>query len=179
MTKSQEKDSTYWAVFDAIIKLDILKGHLKWKVSEVARTSKISRTLIYYYFGNSKESMLKNAVDALGEEYFGLSQIRIHLWKDGQILESVLRSRRLGLKSPYVNFFYMSRRFLENETGKQLRDFEIRYKKKLKKYFPKSSQDDIEALAAVFFGLVAMPDLSDRGVENALHLIKSNLFFKT
>jgi len=173
-----EKDEIFRSVFEAIIRLEMQKGHLKWKVSEVARASKISRTLIYYYFGNSKQNMLSTAIDFLGIEYFGLSPERLLLWERGEVLASVLKSRALCQRAPYVAFFHMERRHLLDATGEKLRALEVEYRKKLQRFYPKSDQDDIEALAAVFFGLTTMPSLSEAGVKSALSIIQRNLTFK-
>ncbi len=178
MKTPENKDEVFKSIFEAIIRLDMQKGHLKWKISEVARASKISRTLIYYYFGNSKENMIATAIDFLGEEYFGLSPERLAMWERGEVLESVLKSRELCQGALYVPFFHMARRHLKGKTGDKLRDLEARYHKKLQSYYPEANKDDIEALAAVLFGMAAMPNLSNAGVVSALGIIQRNLVFK-
>jgi AcrR family transcriptional regulator len=173
----KSKEDIYWAVLDSVIRLDIQKGHLSWTISDLARASKITRPLIYYYFGNSKENIMKTAIEFLGEEYFGLSDARIKLWSEGKVVESVLLSRLLCQKAPYVHIFFMIRRNQNSFVGETLREYESRYRNKIRKFYPNVTNDSIDALAAVFFGLVAMPDLSETGVRNALELIQSNLEF--
>ncbi len=178
--KSQtSKDENYWAVFEAVIRLDFQKGSMSWKISDIARASKVSRTLIYYYFGNSKEHIMQTAIDFLGEEYFGLSHARKSLWQDGQIFESLLETRRMCQRAPFVHFFYMTRRHMQNPIGEQLREFEKRFRQKISKAYPRATKEEIEALAAVIFGLVASPDLSEIGLKVALNIIKRNLEIKT
>ena len=53
-----DKDETYWKILDAVIALEIRRGHQKWTISELSRLSGITRTLIYYYFGKSKLEIL-------------------------------------------------------------------------------------------------------------------------
>lgn len=172
------KEEIYWAVLDSVIRLDILKGHLAWKISDLARSSNISRPLIYYYFGSSKEVIMKTAIGFLGEEYFGLSEERLKLWKEGKVVESVLRSRVLCQKAPYVHFFYLLRRDLQSFVGEELRSYEGRYRAKLHQFYPDLTKDSIDALSAVFFGLAAVPEISEQGVRNALEIIQGNLPFK-
>ena len=137
--------------------------------------NKISRPLIYYYFGKSKENIMKTAIDFLGQEYFGLSEERIKLWQNGEILQSVLLTRSLCQKAPQIHLVYMFRRNLQTAVGESLREFENRHRTKIQDYYSKLSQDSVEALSAVFFGLVAMPALGQKGVENALKMIIENL----
>ena len=170
----KSKDENYWAIFEAVIRLDFQKGPMAWKISDVARASKVSRTLIYYYFGNSKEHIMQTAIDFLGEEYFGLSEARKSLWKNGQILESLLGTRTLCQRAPYVHFFYMTRRSVDSAVGEKLREFEKRFQKKISQYFTMFNEDDILALAAVIFGLVASPNVTEKGVKAALAIIKRN-----
>jgi AcrR family transcriptional regulator len=175
--EQKTKDEIFWAVFDTVIKLDITKGHLAWKMSDLARSSKISRTLIYYYFGKSKESTLQAAANYMGEEYFGLSEDRLALWKQGKVLESILQSRFLCLRSPHTLYFYLNWRHVDNPIGQKLREYEVRYRQKLQDYYPLSNPDQINALSAVFFGLVTTPDLTEEAVRSALVVIQENLFF--
>ena len=176
--KSQKsKDENYWAIFEAVIRLDFQKGPMAWKISDVARVSKVSRTLIYYYFGNSKDHIMQTAIDFLGEEYFGLSDARKSLWQEGKLLDSLLDTRKMCQRAPFVHFFYMTRRHIDSPIGEKLREFEVRFRQKISQFFPKSEQDEIEALAAVLFGLVASPGVTESGVRAALDIIKRNLTF--
>lgn len=174
----KSKQDIYWAVLDCVIRLDVQRGHMAWKITDISRYSQISRPLIYYYFGKSKESIMKTAIEFLGEEYFGLSEERLNLWKSGKVVESVLRSRVLCQKAPYVHLFYMFRRNMESVVGETLRQYEDRYRKKIQEYCPNLSKDSAEALSAVLFGLVAMPEISDKGVMNAVEMIEKNIAFK-
>lgn len=173
----KSKDENYWAIFEAVIRLDFQKGPMAWKISDIARASKVSRTLIYYYFGNSKEHIMQTAIEFLGEEYFGLSQARKILWKEGRLLESLLGTRELCQRAPYVHFFYMTRRDMKTPVGEKLREFEERFHKKISTHFPLSDRDQVMALAAVIFGLVASPNVNENGVKAAIEIIKKNTQF--
>src|ERR1700745_3649674 len=44
------KDKHYWNILDAVFRLEVTKGHLRWKISDVSRLAGVQRTLVYYYF---------------------------------------------------------------------------------------------------------------------------------
>jgi AcrR family transcriptional regulator len=175
-TKDQKsKDEIFWAIFDSIIKLDITKGHMGWSISDVSRVSGISRPLIYYYFGKSKENIMQTAVDYLGKEYFGLSEDRMELWKQRNIYESVSRSRKLWQKSPYSYSFYVMRRDLQNPVGETIRDLEKKYEEKLRSFYPSASRNMHDAVTAVLFGLAVSPTLTEDGLKNAVQIVEAYL----
>lgn len=174
---AQSKDDTFWRVLNSAIELDFRRGHLRWSMSELSRSSKITRSLIYYYFGKSKEAILLEAVKLIGEEFFGLNEGRSELWKTGKIAESVLANRHLLEKSPAIGAFYMIHREETTEIGTSLRHLEQDYKQKLKKYFAGASDANLEAIFGLFMGLVVTPRLSEdavrRGVQVVLQLVKA------
>ena len=161
-----------------MIRLEILKGASNWRLTDLARASKVSRPLIYYYFGKSKEEIIHTAVDFLGEEYFGLSERRFKKWKEGKLIDSILETRRMAQHSPFVHVFYTTRRHLDNEVGIKLRDFEKRFRLKISQFFPQLSKAGNDGMAAVLFGLVAFPDLTDEGVEQSLKAIMKAFTFQ-
>lgn len=171
----KSKDEIFWSIFDSVIKLDITKGHMAWSISDIARVSGISRPLIYYYFGKSKENIMQTAVDYLGKEYFGLSDDRMELWKQRNIYESVSRSRKLWQKSPYSYSFYVMRRDLQNPVGETIRDLEKKYEEKLKTFYPSATRDLHDAVQAVLFGLAVSPTLTDEGLKNAVKIVENYL----
>ncbi len=162
------KDDTYWAVLNAAIALDFAKGHQRWTLSELSRSSKVTRSLIYYYFGKSKENILTEAVKLMGEEVFGLNPARKDMWTKGEIAESVVITRKLLEKSPHIMAFYMVHRTAESEIGKSLRELESEYFKKLKRFFTTATDTSIEALYCLFLGLVMAPSLSEDAAKQAV-----------
>src|SRR5690606_7022443 len=120
----------------------------------------VQRTLIYYYFGKSKESILETAMKSIGDEFFGFSPERMALWKQGKIKESILRARELLAQAPHVAQFFFHWRHQKSPIAGHLKALEKRYPKKLKESFPKLSQTECEAIFAIFWGLVLVPELS-------------------
>lgn len=168
MSRERNKDETFWSVLNCAIELDFRRGHQRWTMSELSRTSKVTRSLIYYYFGKSKEAILLEAVKLVGEEFFGLNESRVELWQKGQIVESVLLSRALLEKSPYMSAFYMVHRDKETEIGASLRQLEGEYQAKLKRFFTGASEPALEAIYGLFVGLVITPRISNEGVKTAV-----------
>jgi len=169
--KESRKDETFWAVLNAAIELDFGRGHQRWTMSELSRTSKVTRSLIYYYFGKSKEAILLEAVKIIGEEFFGLTGARLELWQKGELAESVLQSRRLLEKSPFMGSFYMVHREAETELGTALRSLEKEYKAKLKRFFKDVQDPYRDALFGLLLGLVLAPRLSEEAVRSAVRVV--------
>lgn len=171
--KETNKDETFWSVLNAAIQLELLRGHQRWTMSELSRTSKVTRSLIYYYFGKSKEGILVEAVRLIGEEFYGLSESRLALWRKGEVAESVIQSRQLLEKAPHMSSFYMVHRMAESGIGESIRRLDKEYRQKMKRYFPDTTQPYQEALHALLMGLVLAPKLSDEAVHKAVKVVRS------
>lgn len=165
-----KKEEIYWSVLNAAILLDFRRGHLRWSMSELSRMSKVTRSLIYYYFGKSKESILLEAVKMIGEEFFGLNPARLKLWSQGRIAESVIETRRLVEKSPNMSAFYSVYRNDDSKFGESIQSLEKEYKQKLKKFF-KGSDSSIESIFGLFMGLVVAPGMSDEAVHKSVKVV--------
>lgn len=160
-----EKDRQYWKILDAVIRLEVVKGHLRWKVTELARLSGVGRPLIYYYFGKSKKSIVETAMKIIGDEFFGLSPERLALWKAGQIMESVSSTRELLTRAPHMAEFYFHWRHQKGEISDYFQELEKRYLTKLAQLMPQLSPVEIQAVFAIFFGLILLPDLNEESLR--------------
>lgn len=169
--RATTKDDTYWKVLNAAIELDFRKGHLRWTMSELSRVSNITRSLIYYYFGKSKEGLLLEGVKLIGEEVFGLNPARVDLWQQGEIAESVILTRAFMQRSTHISAVYLVHRNADSEIGRTIRQLENDYIQKLKRFFPKANEPAIEALFGLFLGLVFAPNLSDEAVKTAVSVV--------
>lgn len=166
------KDKNYFNILNSVLRLEVSKGHLRWKIADVARLSGVQRTLIYYYFGKSKESILENAMKTIGDEFFGFSPERIQLWKEGKIKDSILRTRQLIKQAPHVIEFFFHWRHQKSEVTSHLKTLERRYPRKIREIYPHLSEADCEAIFAVFWGLVLVPELSDDVLTRVLKGMK-------
>lgn len=165
------KDKHYFKILDAVLRLDITKGHLRWKISDVSRAAGVQRTLIYYYFGKSKEKILNAALKIIGDEFFGLSPDRLEMWRQGHIRESILRTRGLIQRAPHIIEFYFHWRHKKSDVQAEILLLEKRYLSKLKASFPSLTPVDARALYAIVFSLAVMPDLDGDVLDRILEKV--------
>lgn len=55
MTDQNSKEEVYFKICNAVLKLEVVKGNLAQKISDISKESGVTRSLIYYYFGKEKE----------------------------------------------------------------------------------------------------------------------------
>ena len=170
MAKGVSKDEIFRKVLNAAIELDFRKGHQRWTLSELSRTSKITRSLIYYYFGKSRHDILIEAVRLIGEDLFGLSAERMKLWEGGQVVGSVLQSRAFVEMYPFIGAFYLANRTKDSDLGAAIRRLEEQHFLKMKRFFPKLKDTELRAKFALFFGLVFAPHVSEEGLHKAVRI---------
>lgn len=166
-----DKNEIYWKILNAAIALDIKKGHLKWSITDIAAISKISRTLIYYYFGKSKENILLEAIKLFGQELSGHTVARTESWATGDLASTFCASRKLLAQVPCIRIFYFLRRDESTLLGNAILDFEKSFKQKIATFFPMLSADEVEGMFALFLGIVWAPELSDTAVFKSVDLI--------
>jgi AcrR family transcriptional regulator len=141
----EKKDKIYWAVLSSAIELDFKKGHLKWTLSEVSRKAKVTRSLIYYYFGRSKIGILEEACRVIGDELIGLTP-QIQMWQDGKFIDSLKLARSPYPKAPFLSSFIQSHIRKDNATGENLRHLEKQFLKRIEGFFPQLSEDQVLAV---------------------------------
>jgi len=168
--KASSKDEVFWKILNTAILLDFRKGHQQWTLSELSRSSGITRSLIYYYFGKSRAEILEEAVKVLGEEFFGLTPEKLTLWAKGKISDSVLLTRKAMESSPPLGAFYFVHRTRSTTIGASIRRLENQYFKKISQFFPDLSDDQVKAIFGLLFGLVFAPDLSDEAIHQAVRI---------
>lgn len=173
-----KKDKVYWAVLSATIELDLKKGHLKWTLSEVSRKSKVTRSLIYYYFGRSKINILEEACRVIGDELVGLSEERVRLWQEGQFLQSLAQSREVYDKAPFIPSFIQSHIRSSNVIGDNLRSMETRFLKKIETFFPHLTKPEILAIYSIYWGAVFAPACSNEALEHVVRALSMQFFKK-
>lgn len=170
----REKDELYWAVLNSAVTLDMRHGHLKWKVSDLARVSRVSRPLIYYYFGKSKEAILSEAVRLFGDDLSGSSPKHQALWREGQFKEALERNRELLTKIPAIVPFYYLNRGAKSEMGEAIRTRESAFFKKIETFFPQLTKSDAQGVFALFFGLLFVPNMPEADALRGIELLLMN-----
>lgn len=169
------KDETFWRILDSALRLECSKGHLRWKMTDLSRASGVTRSLIYYYFGNSKVNIVTEAIRILGEEFFGLSDERMKLWREGKIAESMIKSRELTQHAPYIVLFYLQQRQAGGALYEEIQKLEKRYMEKLAERFPRSTEEGRIATFSALLGITALADLSGETAQKIVQLLISAL----
>lgn len=172
MGKDIEKDETFYKVLSAAMELDVKKGHLKWTLSDLARKSGITRSLIYYYFGRSKNNILNEAVKMIGEEFTGNTEERLEMWKQGDLAKSMMLTRKLYETAPFIGPFFMEHRNRDTEIGAALKEVESSFIKKLKMFFPIANDAQIQALFVAFWGMAFAPVCTEEVVDIITTMMK-------
>ncbi|MCB0385274.1 MAG: TetR/AcrR family transcriptional regulator, partial [Bdellovibrionales bacterium] len=165
----------FWKVLNAAIELDYKKGHGKWTISDLARKSDITRSLIYYYFGRSKENIIHEAVKIIGEEMIGMSPERQALWKRGELVESMLQARRIYEKCPALAPFVLEHYHRPTELGKTIRHLENEFCQKLHATFPNLDESQVRSLYSVYWGLSFSPLVDETVIHHVLTAVKEYL----
>lgn len=170
-----QKDESFWKLLSAAMELDVKKGHLKWTLTDLSRKTKITRSLIYYYFGRSKINILNEAIELIGDQFTGNTEERHQLWAKGMLLESMLRTRKMYDKAPYICQFFLEHRDQSNEVGERLRAKEKSFRKKLKDFYPHLSDEQVQAVFAAYWGMSFAPGLTEEGIEQVVYFLKKIL----
>jgi AcrR family transcriptional regulator len=173
---AMKKDQVRSRVLQAVISAEVSKGHLKWKVSDIARFTEVSRPLIYYHFGKTKKAILTECLNVIAEDYYSLSTERAESLKSESVLEALLeslaRTRKMFVKNPSLVVFYQRARMQDSDVCRQLVAIEKRYQQKLMKTFPKMSEEQVVGLHALFHGMITAPFLDAKGLAAALGLVR-------
>lgn len=169
------KDKKYWNILNQAVRLEVTQGHLLWSLTQLSKASAVSRPLIYHYFGKTKADIVQEALKLISDEIFGLSPERLKQWQQGQILESVLATRDLLDKAPFLREFYSHWRQTPSSIQSHLLDVEKRYKQKLKLLNTELTAESSGALFAMLFGLVMAPEISEKSIGYAVEVLKQHL----
>lgn len=173
--KQQDKEEVYKSVLNAAIELEIQLGHLKWTYTLLSKKSKISRPLIYYYFGKEKINIILEACNLFGQILAGTTQERMKAWEEGNI-EAMLEQTRVLLSNyPYLTPYYFLYRNKDNEVGALIRRYEDDGFKKRKKFFPNLNDSEQRIMFAFHLGLVTFPHIEGADIGNACSAIKKLL----
>ena len=170
-SNDEGKDKVYWRILNAAILLDIRWGHLKWSITQLSTSAKVTRSLIYYYFGRSKIDILIHAVKLIGMEFAGGTEKRHSFWAEGKFADSFIASRNMIAQTPALIPFYDINRDRDSEIGELIRSHEKTFRQKIKRYFPDLTDEDTNSVHALFVGIVFSNQLNDDGVRAATRLV--------
>ncbi|OIQ20898.1 MAG: hypothetical protein BM556_02855 [Bacteriovorax sp. MedPE-SWde] len=155
--KSQE---VHFRILNAVTKLEISKGHLKWKISDVAKEADVTRSLVYYYLGKDKEVILKEAVKFMLDSVF-------NLFEDEPVrVKYRMKIALEQIKSmPYLMVLFVLNRREDNEIGEIIRNGERELFGLLQKIYPQMTDKDILQLYLLELGAAVHGDLPEGFVD--------------
>ncbi len=161
------KDQYIERIMEAIIELEITKGHLKWRMSDLSRVSGVTRSLLYYYFGQNKEHLLKQAVQYYTSEFLDFRLERYEKIRRGEIVDLIAISRKRLRKSPYLLQFYAKHRLEKTSVSAVFDQAEKAYFENLRATLPTRWRPFARILWAFVFGLAMQPNLTEEELRTA------------
>lgn len=162
------KEKAFWEILNSAVSLDIANGHLNWSITNLAQESRVSRGLIYHYFGKSKANILLEAINFFNRYILGTNAKQLQLWEKRNILPSLELARDVLGRIPAIVPFYFINRDLDNAIGDELREQRKIYFSKLISFFPFLSPLQIQTVHSLLFGLVFYPDLAQSALEEGV-----------
>ncbi len=158
------KEQIYFIILNTALKLDSDKGHLRWTLTELARISCISRSLIYYYFGSSKILILTTAIEMISDDVIGLSRNKFK----NELGFSVLKVKELFTDNPHLIYFYMKWKNTSSELGQLIRRQEFKFKEKIKNSFPHLDERKQELIYLLVIGALFSNELNQCSFKQVL-----------
>jgi AcrR family transcriptional regulator len=160
------------AALESVIELEMTKGHLRWKMSDLARKSGVSRPLLYYYLGKDRKSIFKQAVDYYVAVFLDFRLERAEKVRKGQIIELITVARSRLKKNPYFFQFYAKHRFENTEVSPIFHAAEKKYFEHLKASLPPHWHHLTRVMWALVFGLAVQPDITSDDLKAAEKIIR-------
>lgn len=147
---TQSKEEIYFAVCNAILKMEVAKGHLQWTLSDISRESNITRSLIYYYFGKEKEKVLEEAYKFIIANFFDIERTKT------MGIRERLRQVLTDLKSmPYLLVLYYLEKHNNTEFGQMIHKAEALLIKNMKNEFPNMTEQQLLEIYLKELGAIA------------------------
>lgn len=166
MKQRTTKAQKMFHVSACILVLEMRKGHLSWKVTELVKKTGLSRALIYQYFGSNKQKMLKDAVRIFVDHFYGFDEESL------TFSAMVGKARQHIIDYPDAALFYQKVRMGDSELSTDFQDVELRFRKKLAKKLPNFTEHQILVIHTCIHGMVTAPFLS---VEDSIKICDSFL----
>lgn len=167
------KREKFFQIAISIFTLESTYGHLKWKVTDLEKKSKVSRTLIYRYFGSNKSDIFINGLKIFLNEFYGFSEK-----PSVSFPESIRKARKLMEEHREAVIFYQKWRLIDSELKEIFISTEKKFQKKLKNIFPNLNSSELMTAHACIHGLVTSPFLSPQEAQRGFEELTSKGVFK-
>lgn len=137
-----------------VIKLDVIKGHMQWTVTDISRNSGLSRTWIYNALGKSKHDMLFSSLLNVLDDFFCTTEERIEIFKNQGEIGVLRRSREIFYKYPELIIFYFRFHKANCDFGQLIKSKEEQYFKSFISFHKINNVEDAYLLRAIQHGIV-------------------------
>lgn len=154
------RDKTVERIATSVLRLEVSKGHLKWKVTDLQARAKISRSLIYRYFGNTKEGILRRALKVFTDKFYVLGEAET----GAPFAERIRHSKRFLIENPEAILFYQKWRSKDSWISIELKRSEQEFQNKLRQSYPHLSEQQVYMVHSFVHGLVTAPFLNGEQV---------------
>lgn len=157
---SSSKEEVYHKICHAVLHLEVSKGNLKWSLSDISREADVTRSLIYYYFGKEKKTILEEAFRYVAEVMFNTDQSE----KLGIVnrMKFVLeRVRRM----PFIFVLFFLRKRDGSELSQIIQKAEENLLEILKRDFPELDEKEVKKMYLLELGAIAT-NMSDEEAES-------------
>lgn len=171
-TRQDSKEFYIERIMEAVIELEMTKGHLKWRMSDLARVSRVTRSLLYYYFGKDTREILHQAVTYYIMVFLEFRVERMEKIKRGEVLDLIAVARKRLRKNPYFLQFYAKHRLEETDVSPLFRKAEKHYYENLKETLSPKWRSLARILWALIFGLAVQPSVSDDDLKAAEAIVR-------
>ncbi|TNE98147.1 MAG: TetR/AcrR family transcriptional regulator [Deltaproteobacteria bacterium] len=161
MTDNQEntKDETFFKICNSVMKMEVAKGHLEWRLSDIAKDADVTRSLIYYYFGKEKDLILEEAFRYMIDLFYNLER------KNSMNIIDRLNFVLGNLKTmPWVFVLFYLQKDADNKIGELIRNAEARLLEIFQEDYPELDETAFKKLYVLQLGCVAHKGLSEQDV---------------
>ncbi len=157
---TNKSEEVHFRILNAVTKLEVAKGHLNWKIAEVAKEADVTRSLIYYYLGKEKDVILKEAVKFMIARVFNLSQER-----SVGIRERIKIVRNQIIQMPYLLALYMINKGAGNEISDIIVEAEQELFTLLAKKYPTLDPREHLRIYLMQLGVCLYRDIDDESLD--------------
>jgi AcrR family transcriptional regulator len=155
-----QKDETFFSICNAVLKMEVNKGNLRWTISDISRESGVTRSLIYYYFGKEKSVILNEAHRFMLEFFFGSEEHRSLPLTER--LETILD---LIVKMPYLYVLFFLEKNTNSETGQLIEKAEEGLMKIYKEDYPDLKMEDLQLIYTMILGGIGSKKMSKEQIS--------------
>ncbi|MEH0861483.1 MULTISPECIES: TetR/AcrR family transcriptional regulator [Halobacteriovorax] len=154
--KPKKNEEVHFRILNAVTKLEVAKGHLNWKIAEVAKEADVTRSLIYYYLGKEKDVILKEAVKYMISTVFNLTQEH-----SVGIRERIKIVRDQIIQMPYLLALYMINKGAGNDLSDIIAEAEVELFEILSKKHPNLDHREHLRIYFMQLGICLYRDVDD------------------